>query len=184
MLLLAQPPTRIVESIGRAMRDDRVTSLAVALSDLRNTGAFDDDALFAPPLPERYSRKLIWRDPAGRFIIVGMSWAPGQGSALHDHGGLWGGEIVVAGAMREKTFRLAERRDDRYRFEQTADRQASLGCVGALNPPLDYHEFGNPGTRVARTVHVYSGDLSEARRFLPEGASWYRPCPVALAYDG
>ena len=38
-------------------------------------------------------------DREGRYTAVVMTWGPGQGTAMHDHGGLWCVEGVVEGAM-------------------------------------------------------------------------------------
>jgi len=160
--------------IERAIRTDRVTALAAALARLDEAGAFDDPALFASPLPHRYARRPIACDPLGRFVVLAMSWAPAQSSPLHDHAGLWGAEIVVAGTMREKTFRLIERDGrDRYRFSPERERVAAKGEVGIVIPPLEYHEFGNAGDTPARTVHVYAGDLRRCRSYVAgEDGAW------------
>src|SRR5947209_574882 len=112
--MLAELPTgfsSVIAALTQAVKSERVTTLASALAGLLKTGAFEDERLYVRPLRTRYARKLIWRDPGNRFEVVGMSWAPGQASPLHDHGGLWGGEIVVSGTMRETRYRLLERVD-------------------------------------------------------------------------
>jgi 3-mercaptopropionate dioxygenase len=180
-----EAPAFVVETISRAVRQDRVTALAEALASLRRAGMLEEDDWYLPPLPDRYSRKLVCRDPRGRFVIIGMSWAPGQGSPLHDHGGLWGSEIVVSGTMRETLYSLVERdAHGRYRFRETKERVAIPGTVSTLAPPLEYHAYGNAGATVARTLHVYCGDMSRAQRFMREHDEWYRATTVELRYDG
>jgi len=183
--MLAELPTRCTEAIAEAVKNDRVTALASALAGLLATGALDDERLYLDPLQGHYSRKLIWRDPEHCFVIVGMSWAPGQGSPLHDHDGLWGGEIVVSGTMHETRFRLVEREvTSRYRFEPEQSRLSTRGSLGMLVPPLEYHEFRNVDDCVARTVHVYGGDLTRAQMFTHEAGEWYRAKHIKLSYDG
>jgi 3-mercaptopropionate dioxygenase len=173
-----------IAPIARAVKDDRVTALAAVLTELTNNGVFKSD-LFLPPNPGRYARNLLYREPSGGFVIVAMTWGPGQGSPLHDHAGLWGAEVVVDGAMRETTFELLERADEeRYRFARGASRISKPCMVSVLNPPLEYHDFGNAATdEVARTVHVYGGDLTVSQAFTNEGNGWWRSRRVELHYD-
>lgn len=186
--MLTAPPNRLpaaLEAVSAAVRSDRVTALAATLAELLRSGALDGESMYVPPRPDRYSRNLIWRDPAARFVMIGMSWAPGQGSALHDHDGLWGAEIVVDGTMRETRYHLAARDGaSRYRFTDAQTRECARGSVGVLAPPLEYHRFGNAGDSIARTVHVYCGDLTKAQLFTRETGEWYRAEPIDLRYDG
>ncbi|HTX57561.1 MAG TPA: cysteine dioxygenase family protein [Candidatus Acidoferrales bacterium] len=172
----------VVAPIAQAIADDRVTTLAAVLSRLCAQGALGPE-LFLPPRPERYARNLVWLDPGKRFVVVGMTWAVGQGSPLHDHAGLWGAEIVVDGVMNETTFALLERsQDGRYRFERSVHRVSGSGAIGILNPPLEYHEFGNGGSTVAHTLHVYSGDLRSAQCFAQDSDGWWTARRVNLSY--
>jgi 3-mercaptopropionate dioxygenase len=177
--------SRALADIRKAVREDRATSLAPALVRGLADGAFDGPDLFVPPLRDRYSRKLIWHDPDDAFVVIGMSWAPGQISPPHDHGGLWGGEIVVAGTMGETTFRFVGKDDcGRCRLVPHRHRLAPVGTVSMLLPPFEYHTVGNVGEIVARTVHVYRGNLESAQAFSAEGGDWYRPRRIELHYDG
>lgn len=174
----------LIAPIARAVRDDRVTALAGVLTQLCERDAFAPE-LFLPACPDHYSRKLIWHDPQDRFVVVGMTWAPGQGSPLHDHAGLWGVEIVVDGVMNETLFRLVERdADGRYRFERGMHRVSGRGTVGVLIPPLEYHDFGNAGESAAHSLHVYGGDLKSAQSFAEDADGWWSARRVDLRYDG
>ena len=173
-----------VAPIERAVRADRVTGLARVMAQLAESGAFADHALFAPPRSDRYARRLFWRDPGGRFVVVGMTWEPGQASALHDHAGLWGAELVVDGTMEETAFRLIERdAAGRYRFRCEGEQRAEQRSVGVLIPPLEYHAFRNVGTRTAHTVHVYGGAFEFCRAFAADHDGWWRGEHVDLSYD-
>lgn len=173
-----------IAPIARAVRDDRVTALAGVLAQLCEQGAFTSE-LFLPPRPDHYSRKLIWHDPQERFIVVGMTWSPGQGSPLHDHAGFWGAEIIVDGVMSETQFLLAERgADGRLQFERGMHRVSGRGTVGVLIPPLEYHDFGNAGAEVAHSLHVYGGDLTSAQCFAQDADGWWTARRVDLRYDG
>jgi predicted metal-dependent enzyme (double-stranded beta helix superfamily) len=176
-------PLALVEPIRRAIKEDRVTTLARTVVRLGESGAFDAD-LFLVPNAERYARRLIWRDPDDRFVVVGMTWAPGQRSALHDHGGVWGVEIVVRGTMMETAYRVCERDDfGRIRFERERDRICEEGSAGVLVPPHDHHVFGNVGSTTAHTIHVYGGAFARSTMFLPEADGFCREQTVTLGYD-
>src|SRR5580700_10081739 len=89
----------LINPIERAIRDDRVTSLAETLAAMAPSGIFDRPEFYAPARPDRYSRRLVWKDADDRFVVVGLIWSAGQMSPLHDHCGLWGAEIVTHGIM-------------------------------------------------------------------------------------
>ncbi len=153
------------------------------LSGLARERAFSRK-LFHPLVAGHYARKLIFRDPRERFVVVGMTWGIGHASPLHDHAGLWGAEIVVDGTMSETLFTLLERAaDGRYRFEAGTHRIAEAGAVGLLIPPLEYHDFSNVGTNVARTLHVYGGDLTSSNAFARDPDGLWSARRVELHYD-
>ncbi len=173
----------LLDGIDRAIKDDRITALAAALGSLHASGVLDDPGLFAPPDFTHYARKLIWADPQRRFVVLGMTWAPGQGAPLHDHAGLWGGEIVVRGTMAETTYELTERIGERWRFHANEERVAPAGTVGMISPPFEYHALRNAGDSIAHTVHVYSGELMGMRVFSALAGGWYSEQRVHLSYD-
>jgi len=173
----------LIGPIARAVKSDRTATLAGVLAGLCEAGALRPE-LFAPANPDHYARRLIWRDPRGRFVAVAITWAPGQGSPLHDHAGLWGAEIVVDGVMNETMFELIERdAGHRYRFRRGTHRQCRKGAVGVLVPPREYHDFGNDGTEIAHSFHVYGGDLRSAHTFSECGDGWWTSRRVDLGYD-
>ncbi|HTW85690.1 MAG TPA: cysteine dioxygenase family protein [Candidatus Sulfotelmatobacter sp.] len=180
------PPADLADVIGpieRAVVADRVTGLARVLAQLEAAGAFAAD-LFPAASADHYQRRLIHRDPHDRFVVVGMTWEPGQASALHDHAGLWGAEIVVRGTMEETAFRLLDRDvEGRYKFRCQGEHLAPPSCVGILIPPLEYHSFRNVGTKTAHTVHVYGGAFEFCRAFSVDDAGWWRAARVDLSYD-
>jgi predicted metal-dependent enzyme (double-stranded beta helix superfamily) len=138
-----------------------------------------------PGRHDHYARRLIWREPDASFVVTALTWLPGQSSPLHDHAGLWGAEIVVAGTMSETGFRLLDRHSDgRYRFARESQRLATKGSLGILIPPLEYHDFGNHGSETAHTVHVYAGDLTACNAFTYDDDGWWKARHVDLRYDG
>ena len=177
-------PENLIAPITRTIAEHGVTRLGATLSALHEQGAFPPE-LFLAPHPARYARKLLHRDPYGRFLVVAMTWGPGQGSCLHDHAGLWGSEIVVRGAMRETLYELLSRGEDgRYRFARGTQRVCDAGNVGTLLPPLEYHDFGNAGGEIAHTVNVYGGDLTSSQLFSQNEDGWWTARHVEHHYDG
>ena len=175
---------RLISRIEQAVSGDKVTGLARVMAQLDAAGSFDDPALYPAPRADRYARRLIWRDPDDRFVVVSVTWQPGQASPLHDHAGLWGVEIVVRGMMEEQAFRLVERdAQGRYRFHRESEGLVSRSSIGILLPPLEYHAFRNAGTQVAHTFHVYGGAFDHCRAFVEDDDGWWRGESVTLAYD-
>ncbi len=173
----------LIAPISRAIAEKQIDALGGALALLCASGAITPD-FFLPPRSDRYARNLIWRGHEGAFIIVGMTWAPGQGSPLHDHAGLWGAEIVVDGVMNETVFELNVRgHDGRYQFVPGAHRVSGRGALGLIVPPKEYHNFGNAGSGVAHSLHVYAGDLMSAQTFSKDADGWWTARQVGLRYD-
>mgnify|MGYP006320140003 FL=1 len=76
------------------------------LSDLIRAGRIQLPQRLFEPLPHSYARRLLHRDEARGYNAIVMTWGPGQGTALHDHGGIWCVEGVVAGEMAVVQYEL------------------------------------------------------------------------------
>ncbi|MGB6985907.1 MAG: cysteine dioxygenase family protein [Candidatus Aquilonibacter sp.] len=183
MRLSNQSLDRLIAPITHAVRGGEFNVLGCVLTTLCEADAFTAD-LFLPSRSDRYARNLIWREPDGAFIVVGMTWAVGQGSPLHDHAGLWGAEIVVDGEMHQTPFELTARgHDGRYRFERGTQCVSGCGTLGLIVPPKEYHNFGNAGDSIAHSLHVYCGDLNSAQTFSEDADGWWTARQVGLRYD-
>ncbi|HJR61659.1 MAG TPA: cysteine dioxygenase family protein [Vicinamibacterales bacterium] len=149
---------------------------------LRGNGLDLPDAL-RQPRADTYARRLLYRDPHGRYTAVVMTWAPGQGTALHDHAGIWCVECVVEGNMEVRQYDLIEQRGDTYRFEPQSRIDAGRGSAGCLIPPYEYHTLANQRADGASvTLHIYGGDMTRCHVFepLPDGS--YRRIERQLSY--
>ncbi len=126
------------------------------------------DERFRVPRPDCYARRLLYQDPANRYTAVVMTWGPGQGTAVHDHGGLWCVEGVVEGEMSVTQYDVQA---DGEAFRVAAiggPLTAGVGSAGRLIPPTDYHVLANARpTRPSVTLHVYGGNLDGCRVFTP-----------------
>jgi predicted metal-dependent enzyme (double-stranded beta helix superfamily) len=133
--------------------------------------------------PDTYARRLLHRDPAGRYTAVVMTWGPGQKTALHDHAGIWCVECVVDGRMEIRQFDLVSEAGGEYRFEPRTAITAERGAAGCLIPPFEYHTLGNlraDGPSV--TLHVYGGEMDHCHVYEPAGAGAWRRVRRDLAY--
>lgn len=132
-------------------------------------------ARFHATRPEGYARRLLHRSPDLGYTAVVMTWAPGQGTPLHDHAGIWCVEGVVAGRMDVTQYDLLEQAEGRYRFEAKGCVHADVGSAGCLIPPYEYHVLANPTAAPSVTLHVYGGEMTSCHVFEPlaDGA-WVR----------
>ncbi|MEA2600753.1 MAG: 3-mercaptopropionate dioxygenase [Acidobacteriota bacterium] len=139
---------------------------------------------FRQARPDRYARRLLYRDGDLGFTAVVMTWGPGQRTPLHDHAGIWCVEGVMEGEMEVTRYELlAEEAGGLYRFAERDSAQARAGSAGALIPPFEHHVLGNAQPdQVALTLHVYGGEMNHCDVFQPEG-SLYRRCSKQLSYD-
>jgi predicted metal-dependent enzyme (double-stranded beta helix superfamily) len=126
---------------------------------------------FTTPRPDAYARRLLHRDPQGRYSAIVMTWGPGQGTAVHDHGGLWCVEGVVEGEIAVTQYLVKREPDGFYRVTPIGSLLAGTGSAGCLIPPTDHHVLANARpARASVTLHVYGGDLDDCKVFLPATA--------------
>ena len=99
------------------------------------------------PAGDSYGRRLIY---AGKhFEIMGMSWAPGDFSAIHDHGYTQWGAVQVFGPAEHAVFRI-----DEGRIYTLSRAQFKPGEVVGVSHTL-VHQMGNPTDDRFMTLHVY-----------------------------
>jgi predicted metal-dependent enzyme (double-stranded beta helix superfamily) len=134
------------------------------------------------PIEGTYARRLLHRDPDGRYTIVVMTWGPGQKTALHDHAGIWCVECVVDGNMEVAQYDLMSEVDGAFRFEQRNHVVAGRGSAGCLIPPFEYHTLGNADDTPSVTLHVYGGEMDHCHVFEPSDDGSYRRVRKDLAY--
>jgi 3-mercaptopropionate dioxygenase len=153
------------------------------LEDLLGHSIFTLDDRFRVSRADCYARRLLYQDPANRYTAVVMTWGPGQGTPVHDHGGLWCVEGVVEGQMSVTQYDV---RPDGDGFRVTAigrPLSAGVGSAGRLIPPIDYHVLANAqADETSVTLHVYGGSLDGCRIFTPGADGRYRQSMRALSY--
>lgn len=120
------------------------------------------------PAPDKYARHLVYLDPEKRYSVLAMVWSPGQGTALHDHAGMWCVECVYRGKILVTSYSVDKQEEDKYWFSKQEEVVAGVGEAGALIPPFDHHTIQNVYDENAVTIHVYGGEMTWADCFLPE----------------
>jgi len=99
------------------------------------------------PASDSYGRRLIYQE--GNFEMMAMSWAPGDFSAIHDHGHAQWGAVQVFGAAEHATFRV-----DEGRISTLLRAQFKPGDAIGVSHTL-VHQMGNPTDEYFMTLHVY-----------------------------
>lgn len=159
---------RIREDLSQAIRDG-----SLRLPDVVRT-----------PVEGRYARRLMFSNPELDYTAVAMTWGPGQGTAVHDHAGIWCVEGVVEGEMEVTQYELEEERQGGMcRFARKQCIQARVGSAGWLIPPYEHHVLANPTDRVAVTLHIYGGEMEQCNIFAPREGGWYERQSRQLIYD-
>ncbi|BCL17135.1 cysteine dioxygenase [Micromonospora sagamiensis] len=125
-----------------------------------------------PSLPVRFDPAQRWyaRLASGPDHEVWLlTWLPGQGTDLHDHGGSAGAFLVVSGALTEEVVAGGQLRP-----------HLLAAGVGRRFGPRHVHRVTNRGDRPAVSLHVYRPALHRMTRYhLTDGR--LRVAEVALA---
>jgi predicted metal-dependent enzyme (double-stranded beta helix superfamily) len=189
MLALEFPGCRkLVEAIDRAVCHDCDTEITNELRDtlckmIRDPAVKLPDCVFESAA-DHYARRELYRSEDHGYCIIAMTWGPGQGTAIHDHAGMWCVEGVWKGALEITPYELTEQHDDRYRFESRGTMNVGPGSAGSLIPPHEYHTIRNPsGDDISITLHVYRGAMTQCSVFQPLDNHWYRRDQRKLSLD-
>ena len=158
-------------------------AVKVDLEDLLGRGALRLPESLTQPRLDCYARRLLHRDPAGRYTAIVMTWGPGQGTAVHDHGGLWCVEGVVDGEIAVTQYQVIPAIDGYFDVRAVGALRAGRGSAGCLIPPTDHHVLTNAreGTSSV-TLHVYGGEMAEARVYLPNADGRYAESVRTLSF--
>ena len=175
-MAIGPQPTKVGELIRRldeavAIRDDEVRCQNVkrVLIDIVSSGESFIDTPYLEPAPDRYARRLLHRDPQGRYTVIVMVWGRGQGTPLHDHAGIWCVECVYRGRIKVTSFSVRGGDPERgiVQFAKETEVLAGVGEAGALIPPFEYHVLENADDMPAITLHVCGGELDHCHIFEP-----------------
>ena len=132
---------------------DRSDHLAIA----RDYAAAPTDWPFAPRFnpAQRWSHRLAVTADVEVWLLT---WLPGQGTEVHDHGGSAGAFTVVTGELSEQTYTGV--RPETALFAASGGRRFGAHHV---------HRVVNQSRIPAVSVHVYSPALMTMTRYRLEG---------------
>ena len=168
---LAELIARLDRSVEAGSPEAITSAVKTDLEEMLGCGRLTLPSALMSPRPDAYARRLLHRDPEGRYSVIVMTWGPGQGTAVHDHGGLWCVEGVVDGEIAVTQDPVQQESDGYYRVTPIGSLLAGTGSAGCLIPPTDHHVLANARpTRASVTLHVYGGDLDDCKVFLPATA--------------
>ena len=176
----AQHVDELVRRLDDAMvaPDDegRCRNVKKVLTDMLGSGTPFLDPRFLQPTPNVYARRLLHRDPQGRYTAVVMVWDKGQGTPLHDHAGMWCVECVYTGKIRVTSYSVHGGNPETgiVQFQKETVIHAGPGEAGALIPPFEYHVLENAIDTPAITLHVYGGEMTYCHTFTPVDGGWKR----------
>jgi 3-mercaptopropionate dioxygenase len=171
-------------ALAQANHDALTSHLRDGLCDLiRNKTVFLPDCVFEP-VEGHYARRELFSCPDSGISVVAMTWAPGQGTPIHDHCGLWCVEGVWQGQLEIVRYELEEVNGERHRFTQHETLIAGTGTAGSLLPPHEYHTIRNPNEKqIAISLHIYQAAMNDCATFEPQGNNWYLRKKKALCLD-
>lgn len=181
---LAEMIRRIDDAVRETCPKRCTGGVKAALEDVVGRGQpFLPEDLVAPT-GDHYARRLVHRDPDGRYSVVVMTWGRGQRTPVHDHAGMWCVECVYDGVIDVTSYSLdGDPDEERVRLTPEKTVRAGVGEAGALIPPFDYHVIANERDDTAVTIHVYGGDMVWCHRFEPTGDGTFRRQRAELAFD-
>ena len=148
-----------------------------------------DKLVFLPecvfePVEGHYARRELYACAERGTTVVAMTWAPGQGTPIHDHCGLWCVEGVWQGHLQITRYELEEEAGDHCRFSEHETLMAGTGTAGSLLPPHEYHTIRNPNEQqIAISLHVYQKAMGQCATYEPLGGGWYQRGQRQLCLD-
>ncbi|XVV13146.1 cysteine dioxygenase [Actinoplanes sp. CA-131856] len=134
--------------------DTRIDHLAIAT----RFAAAPEQWPVAPrfnPVDRWYQRLHV----TGDYEVWLLTWLPGQGTDLHDHGGSAGAFHVFGGTLTEETVSVAAGRPPRI-----TSRELGEGA-GRRFGTHHIHRMTNRSSRPAISVHVYGPALTTMTRY-------------------
>ncbi len=135
--------------------------------------------------PHEFSRWLYEREQDGHYTGLIMVWPAGYTTAIHDHAGLWGIEMVLQGALGVEDYELASdaEGDLQPRFIGTTVLEEGQSCAFQGTAGHAHRCSNLSARRPAVTLHVYGGLLETYRNFESVNGS-YVAQPTIAKIDG
>lgn len=133
--------------------------------------------------PREFTRWLFGRDPESRYTGLVMVWPARHATAIHDHAGLWGIEMVLQGALTVDDFEVAADSGEPH-FVGSTVLQEGESCA-FLGSGSHAHRCTNPSPRrPAISLHVYGGILDHHRTYTETAPTRFAIERVPARIDG
>src|SRR5262245_35936924 len=133
--------------------DIRTDHLALARRYAANPLDWPRAPIFSPA--SRWYARVAAEDDHEAWLLT---WLPGQGTDLHDHGGSAGAFVLVSGALTERTVAAGGE-------PATLAASALSAPDGRRFGPHHIHQLTNESLRPAVSVHVYGPALASMTRY-------------------
>ena len=123
---------------------------------------------FAQPVTERYQSYALYIDPQARYSVISFVWAPGQGTAIHNHT-VWGLVGVLRGAERCEEFPAP----GASVMTCAHAHDLARGEVDRVSPAIgDWHKVSNAAAdQTTISIHVYGADIGRVKRHFWDAAT-------------
>lgn len=121
------------------------------------------------PHDNNYARHVLFNSDDYQIVLIG--WHPGQGTAIHDHGGSRGADIVLSaqGFLRENVYERANSSTDPLLegLLHFVGVQSLVPGVAASISESDIHQVENPSHNIGpvHSLHVYAKPIATSRRY-------------------
>ena len=134
---------------------------------------------YAKPVPERYQSYALYIDPKARYSVISFVWAPGQGTAVHNHT-VWGLVGVLRGAELCEEFPVPGIGLMHSTHQHTLER----GDIDRVSPTIgDWHKVSNAvAGETSISIHVYGGDIGRVHRHYWDAVK-QMPQPMVSGYS-
>lgn len=145
---------RRYQSTGRVQLAD----LGLELSHLAWSDFAPKASAFAHEEQRFRRHPLAGSDELGCSALV-MYWPPGHATLPHDHGGLWGIEVVLDGELRVEEY-VRSGSPQVPALARTRALQLGVGDLAVFTSPRYVHRCRNlSNVAPTLTLHVYGGSL-------------------------
>lgn len=178
----------LIALVDAAVDKDDVTetveTIKADLCRLLRSGRIDLPPQLIRQARGHYARRLLHLDEERGYSMVVMTWAPGQGTPIHDHSGMWCVEGVLGGSIDVQQYEKIESSGKGVRFEPRNSYEAGVGSAGCLIPPYEYHSISNACDQTtAVSLHIYGGEMACCNVFERQADGTYRRRRCELPYD-
>ena len=129
-------------AVGHPSQEAVIAALGRTLAALFADPGFVLPPALLRPVHDHYARRELHVSPTLDYSVVAMTWAPGQGTPIHDHDGAWCTEIVWHGRLAITRYAPTERDGERWRFARIGSEELPAGATDWLAPPHELYRKG------------------------------------------